>query len=119
MSLIRRKRSPVVLIAMLGTAVSATALLALDARGSDIPVTFSVSDPEPAGVDAGQGTLFGRRLEPGSTIVLASTCLAMVWPEPVVVLPLLVGYVAAVLAKRRLDPVGVRTRRPQRLRVRS
>lgn len=119
MGSIRRKRSPAVLIAMLGAAVSATALLALDARGSDARVTFPVTDPQPGGVDPGEANLFGRQLEPGSTVVLASARWAMLWPEPLVVLPLLVGYVAAVLARRRLDPVRVRGQRPQRLRVRS
>lgn len=112
MGSIRRKHSPAVLIAMLGAAVSATALLALDAHGSDVPVTLSVAVSQPPGLGLGRAAVFGCELEPGSTAVLASMRGTTFWPEPLVVLALLVGYVAAVLARERLDPVRVPRRRP-------
>ena len=111
MGLIRRKRSPAVLIAIVGACVSATALLALDAQGSDSPVTLSVAVQEPPGLGLGGAVAFGRELEPPSTAVLASMRWTTFWPEPLVVLALLVGYAAAVLARDRLDPVRVPTRR--------
>ena len=88
--------------------------MALDARGSDAPVTFSLADPQPGVVNPGEATRSGRQLEPRSTVVLASAGGAMLWPEPLVILPLLAGYVSAVLARKRLDPVRVRARRSQR-----
>lgn len=106
MGSIRRRRSPAVLIAMLVAAVSATALLALDAHGSDVPLTLSAAVQQPG------AAALGRELEPGSTALLASMRWTTFWPDPLVVLALLVGYAAAVLARGRLEPVRVRTRRP-------
>ena len=111
MGLIGRKRSPAVLIAVVGACVSAMALLALDAQGSDSPVTLSVAVAQPPGLGLGAAAAFGREQDPASTAVLASMRWTTFWPEPLVVLALLVGYAAAVLARDRLDPVRVPTRR--------
>ena len=108
MGSIRRKRSPAVMLAMLGAAVAATTLLALDARGSDIPDSLSVATAEFRGLDNGAAPL--PKLK--STATLASMPWNTYWPEPLVVLTLLVGYCVAVLAKGRLEPVRVRPRRP-------
>jgi len=102
----RDLRSTLVIAVVVGTALWAASLLAWDARAN--PPATPVAARQGASDESYRpgGTRSPGEAIPIGSSVVASTRRPMLWPEPVVVLVLLPGYVAAVLARRRLDPVG-------------